>query len=631
MMTLINFQDITLSYGTHTLLNQVNFTVEKNERICLIGRNGAGKSTLLKLVEGLIKPDSGKIIYDKDIKIYALQQEVPHDISGTVFEVVLSGLGVLSKLVLDYEVLANKTNLDEKDIKKMANLQEKIENANAWSIQNKAHDVISRLELDGKLDFSQLSGGLKRRVLLAKALVCAPDLLLLDEPTNHLDIESIQWLEEFLPEYKGSILFISHDRDFLQKITTRILELDRGNLINFKGSYQNFLKHKENELHAEAQQNALFDKKLQQEEVWIRQGIKARRTRNEGRVRALEQMRRERQQRRTLEGKAKITVSNAERSGKSVLVAENIGFNFEDKWLFKDFSIEIFRGDKIGILGPNGCGKSTLLNVLLQKLIPSEGQVKLGSNLQIAYFDQLRNQLNESLSIQDNVADGSEFVEINGNKRHILSYLGDFLFTPERARTPVSALSGGERNRALLAKALSKPSNLLILDEPTNDLDIETLEVLEEILVNYKGTILLVSHDRAFINNVVTSTIVFEGGAKLEDYIGGYDDWLRQKKNQNEKKQAESKIKKESRKPDHIDGNKSKKLTYAEKIRLEKLPQEIEHLENQISTMTEEISSPEFYQKDQQVIKNTQQKLQILEAKLEETYNLWEKLESLKE
>jgi ABC transport system ATP-binding/permease protein len=627
-MALVTFRNVSLSFGRHPLLDQTDFNIERGERVCLIGRNGAGKSSLLKMVQGEILADSGEVIREQGIKIYTLQQEVPCDTSGSVFEVVLSGLGEAGEVVLKYETLLQKEDLQDDDFEKMGVLQEKIEQLNAWSIQNEAHTVISKLNLDGNMAFSALSGGLKRRVLLAKALVCEPDLLLLDEPTNHLDIEAIQWLEKFLPEYQGSILFISHDRAFLQKIATRIVEIDRGKLISFAGTYQNFLIHKENELHAESQQNALFDKKLALEEVWIRQGVKARRTRNEGRVRSLEKMRNERQARRSQQGSAKIAASSSERSGKRVLEAKNISFKYpnEEKWIYKNFSMEIWRGDKIGLLGPNGCGKSTLLNALLGKLRPAEGIVELGTNLEIAYFDQLRNQLDDKLSIQDNVAEGSEFIELNGIKKHILSYLQDFLFTPERARTPVSALSGGERNRVLLAKVLSKPSNVLVLDEPTNDLDIETLEILEEMLMNYKGTILLVSHDRAFIDNIVTSTIVFEKSGKLEEYVGGYEDWLRQRALLDAGGGKKQKLAKATSTKEKL----SQKLSYAQKQQLESLPKEIDVLESEIEQLTVEMSAADFYQQDADTIKTAQVALESKESTLIEIYELWESLESLK-
>ncbi len=627
-MALVTFRNVSLSFGRHPLLDQTDFNIERGERVCLIGRNGAGKSSLLKMVQGEILADSGEVIREQGIKIYTLQQEVPCDTSGSVFEVVLSGLGEAGEVVLKYETLLQKEDLQDDDFEKMGVLQEKIEQLNAWSIQNEAHTVISKLNLDGNMAFSALSGGLKRRVLLAKALVCEPDLLLLDEPTNHLDIEAIQWLEKFLPEYQGSILFISHDRAFLQKIATRIVEIDRGKLISFAGTYQNFLIHKENELHAESQQNALFDKKLALEEVWIRQGVKARRTRNEGRVRSLEKMRNERQARRSQQGSAKIAASSSERSGKRVLEAKNISFKYpnEEKWIYKNFSMEIWRGDKIGLLGPNGCGKSTLLNALLGKLRPAEGIVELGTNLEIAYFDQLRNQLDDKLSIQDNVAEGSEFIELNGIKKHILSYLQDFLFTPERARTPVSALSGGERNRVLLAKVLSKPSNVLVLDEPTNDLDIETLEILEAMLMNYKGTILLVSHDRAFIDNIVTSTIVFEKSGKLEEYVGGYEDWLRQRALLDAGGGKKQKLAKATSTKEKL----SQKLSYAQKQQLESLPKEIDVLESEIEQLTVEMSAADFYQQDADTIKTAQVALESKESTLIEIYELWESLESLK-
>ncbi|MCF6767519.1 ATP-binding cassette domain-containing protein [Thiotrichales bacterium 19S11-10] len=625
-MALVSFDKISLSFGDQVLLDKVSFNINEHERICLIGRNGTGKSSLLKLVQGKINPDSGQIIYQQNIKIHTLDQDVPHDITGSVFDLVLSGLGEIAQTVLDYETLIKKENLDDADYQKLSSLQEKIEAHKAWDLAHNVEKILSKLKLDGSVKFSSLSGGLKRRVLLAKALVSQPDLLLLDEPTNHLDIVSIQWLEEFLPEYQGSILFISHDRTFVEKLSMRIFELDRGHLISFEGNYRKFINHKAHLLEVEQTHNALFDKKLQEEEKWIRQGIKARRTRNEGRVRALEQMRRERLERRSLQGKAKLALSQSERSGKSVIFAENIGFKYDKGWLFKDFSVEIERGDKIGILGVNGCGKSTLLNILLDKLKPTEGNVKLGTKLEIAYFDQLRNQLDVSLSILDNIAEGSEFIELNGKRKHILSYLSDFLFTPIRARTPVSALSGGEKNRALLAKVLSKPSNLLILDEPTNDLDIETLEVLENMLVEYPGTLLLVSHDRSFINHIVTSTIVFEGNGQLVEYIGGYDDWLRQRVQKENLVKSEAKDIKAKKQLQQ----KQQKLSYKQKRRLEALPLEIETAELEIAKITEVLSQADFYQNDSEIIKQTQLRLSELEAALERLYDEWTELESLK-
>ncbi|MCF6765305.1 ATP-binding cassette domain-containing protein [Thiotrichales bacterium 19S3-7] len=626
-MALVSFDKVSLNYADQILLDQISFTINHNERICIIGRNGAGKSSLLKLVQGILKPDNGQIIYQQNLKIHTLEQEVPQSTTGSIFDVVLAGLGEIAKILLDYETLIKQPQLNEADYQTLLALQEAIEANNAWDLTHRVEKILSKLNLDGQLTFSALSGGLKRRVLLAKALVSQPDLLLLDEPTNHLDIESIQWLEEFLNDYEGSILFISHDRVFLDKLARRILELDRGHLIDFSGNYEQFITHKEHLLDIEQTHNALFDKKLQQEEKWIRQGIKARRTRNEGRVRALEAMRQKRSQRRQLQGHTKLTQAQSERSGKSVIVADNISFQYNNNHLFKNFSIEIQRGDKIGILGPNGCGKSTLINVLLENLQPSEGSVSLGSNLEIAYFDQLRNQLNEQLSIIDNIAQGSEYIELNNKKKHVLSYLSDFLFTPVRARTPVKALSGGEKNRALLAKVLSKPNNFLILDEPTNDLDIETLEILEMMLVDYPGTLILVSHDRKFINHIVTSSIVFEGDGIIEEYIGGYDDWLRQRKSpqkiQNQTKNTNPIQKKLNKQP--------QKLSYQQKKQLETLPSEIEAIEAKIQKITETLSEPSFYQNDPQLIKDTQLNLTELQTQLEKLYHTWAELEALKD
>ncbi|TNF69004.1 MAG: ATP-binding cassette domain-containing protein [Gammaproteobacteria bacterium] len=628
-MALVSFDKVSLNYGDQILLDQVNLNINEGERICLIGRNGAGKSSLLKLIQGLLNPDSGQIIYQKNLKIHTLEQAVPDDAIGTIFDVVLSGLGDISQTVLSYEKLIKQDNLSVNDYQALADYQEVIEANNAWDLTHHVEKVLSKLNLDGEIEFSALSGGLKRRVLLAKALVSQPDLLLLDEPTNHLDIESIQWLEDFLPEYQGSILFISHDRVFLEKLSNRIFELDRGHLIDFDGNYEQFLRHKEHLLEVEQTHNALFDKKLQQEEKWIRQGIKARRTRNEGRVRALEAMRQKRGDRRNIQGQAKLALSQSERSGKNVILAENISFKYNHDWLFREFSTEIQRGDKIGILGPNGCGKSTLLNMLLKKLQPTEGSVTLGSKLELAYFDQLREQLDESLSIIDNIAEGSEYVDVNNKKKHILSYLSDFLFSPIRARTPVNALSGGEKNRALLAKVLSKPNNLLILDEPTNDLDIETLEILESMLVDYPGTLLLVSHDRKFINHIVTSTIVFEGNGQLQEYVGGYDDWLRQRQaiETIDQKQPEPKVDKTQKK---IEKKSTSKLSYKQKRQLESLPIEIETTETEIKAISESLADASFYQNDAQTIKQAQLKLAELEAKLESLYDLWAELEALK-
>jgi ABC transport system ATP-binding/permease protein len=625
-MALITLRNIELSFGLKPLLDKACLSIDSNQRIALIGRNGAGKSSFLKLMQGSILPDSGEIVREQGVKIFTLEQEVPQDTVGSVFDIVLSGLGDAGRYLSEYDKLSQSLDMNETVLDKMSDIQHKIDELDAWGMHSEASAIISKLELDPLVEFSSLSGGLKRRVLLAKALVCKPDLLLLDEPTNHLDIESIGWLEGFLPTYKGAILCISHDRAFLKKIATSIVEIDRGKLIAFNGDYEAFLKHKEYVLNAEAQQNALFDKKLAQEEVWVRQGIKARRTRNEGRVRALEKMRQERQSRRVKQGTSAIQAFSSERSGKKVLEVENVRFQYEDKIIFKNFSTELWRGDKIALLGPNGCGKSTLLKVMLGKLSTSEGKVSLGTNLEVAYFDQLRGQLDDGLSIQDNVGAGSDFIELNGQKKHILSYLQDFLFTPERARAPISALSGGERNRVLLAKILSKPSNVLVLDEPTNDLDIETLEVLEEMLVNYQGTIILVSHDRDFIDNIVTSTIVFESDGVVREYVGGYSDWVKQSKALISK--VESTIKSSQSKPEASKGAK-KGLSYKEKMRLEELPKVIEEAEEYIGNLTLKMSEADFYKGSKEDISEVNNRLAIKKEELEQLYIEWDSLEAL--
>ncbi|MFT6834022.1 MAG: ATP-binding cassette subfamily F protein uup, partial [Francisellaceae bacterium] len=539
------------------------------------------------------------------------------------------GLGDAGKLLGEYEEMLSQISIDpsEGNLDKLSSIQHKIDTLDAWGLHQQVHEVITKLQLDGAVQFESLSGGLMRRVLLAQSLVSKPDLLLLDEPTNHLDIVSIKWLEEFLPTFKGALLFITHDRSFLKKVATRIIELDRGNIYNFDGDYTKFLAYKEDVLSAEDQQNKLFDKRLAEEEVWIRQGVKARRTRNEGRVRALESMRKERGARRIQQGKVALSASKAERSGKVIFKVDNVSFKYQDKYILKNFTTDIIRGDKIGILGPNGCGKSTLLNTLLGKLKPTKGEVTQGSTIEVAYFDQLRDQLNESLSIRDNIAEGSDFIEINEHKIHVISYLQRFLFGAERMRTPVSALSGGERNRLLLAKVLSRPSNVLILDEPTNDLDLETLDVLEEMLLEYKGTILLVSHDREFIDNVVTSTLVFEGDGQLQEFVGGYEDWLRQRGQMNEP--SKSKGNKESAKlvKNPTSSINKNKLTFKEKKDLEELPSLIESLESKIEKLHLEMSSTEFYQLSANEAKLKQDDLAESEKYLNVCCDKWFKLE----
>lgn len=633
-MALLFLRDTQLSYGTQTLLDKIHFQIEPNERVCIVGRNGEGKSTLLKVIEGSVDADDGSRIIQDGVKIAKLQQEVPHDMHGSVFHVISEGLGETGALIEEFHQLSHDVaeNYSDDLMNQMTQVQQKIEAANGWDISQRVETVISKLGLPADAKFGSLSGGMKRRVLLAKALVQEPDILLLDEPTNHLDIPSIQWLEDFLKNLNCSLVFITHDRAFLQALATRIVELDRGHLSNWECDYQTYLQRKEEKLVAEAKTNAEFDKKLAQEETWIRQGIKARRTRNEGRVRALEKLREEHKARRSQQGKAQLQSNLADKSGKQVIEVENLSFAWPNQQVIKDFSTMIMRGDKVGIIGENGCGKSTLLNLLLGKLEPQSGSVKLGTNLQIAYFDQHRAQLDEEAPVIESVLEESDYIEINGQRKHVMGYLQDFLFTPERARQPVKALSGGERNRLLLARVFAKPSNLLILDEPTNDLDVETLELLEELLLNYPGTVLIVSHDRAFLNSVVTSSIVFDAPGVVNEYVGGYDDWLRQRPEGFSALHDESAGKQATEKTEKVETTpktpkaKPKKLSFNEQREYDALPGLIESLEQALEEASDKMSQPDFYQQPdyQQVLDDMAKK----EAELEEAFERWEILEA---
>ncbi|MED7818565.1 MULTISPECIES: ATP-binding cassette domain-containing protein [unclassified Francisella] len=609
-MQLISLKNISLNFGTHIVLDNADLDISKGQRICLIGRNGTGKSSLLKIIEGEVIPDGGEVIIHNNAKVASMIQEVPSNINGNISEVILQGLGELGEKLISYQnTLVHNPQSSDLEL-----LHKYIDENHGWSYLNDAEILASKLNLDSIAQFKDLSGGMKRRVILARALINKPDLLLLDEPTNHLDIDSIKWLEEFLASFSGAILFITHDRKFLNNVAKSIIELDRGHLYSFDGNYTKFLEKKEQILDAQEKANSEFDKRLAQEEAWIRQGIKARRTRNEGRVRALEQMRRERKQRREGVGKADIKVAQAEKSSKKVIQADNIGFEYQGNYLFKNFSTEIHKSDKIAIIGQNGCGKTTLLNCLLGIDKPSQGKVVLADNIKIAYFDQLRDQLDESLSIIDNVKEGSDFININGKETHVITYLQKFLFTPERLHSPITHLSGGEKNRLLLAKILSKPSNIIILDEPTNDLDIETLEILEEMLISYQGTIILVSHDREFINNVATSSIVFEHG-ELNEYVGGYDDWLSQQRQVEQTKTTKK-----------VDDEQKNKLTYEQRKQLRNLPNQIEKLENSIVNIEAQMGELDFYQKSQTEIAKIQNQLDQLNKELEGKYALWEEL-----
>ena len=627
-MALLSLKQVTVSYGGPNLLDKVDFQLDRGERVCLVGRNGAGKSTLMKLIAGEITADGGEII-GQGLKIARLEQEVSGNTSGTIFDVVAQGLGEVAPLLIEYHHVLHQleTDTSEAVMAALEKAQSKLEAADGWSVEQRVESVISRLSLDADSEFSALSGGMKRRVLLAQALVKEPDVLLLDEPTNHLDINSITWLEEFLKGYSGTVLFITHDRTFLQALATRIVQLDRGQLVSFPGDYRSYLERREALLAEEEQQNALFDKKLAQEEVWIRQGIKARRTRNEGRVRALQQLRRERSQRREKQGNVKMELQEAQRSGKLVIEAEDLKQSYDGRILFSDFTTLIQRGDRIGVIGPNGCGKSTLLSILLGRNKPELGEVTLGTNLEVAYFDQLRSQLDEEVSVVDNVGQGSDFVEIGDSRKHIMGYLQDFLFTPERARTPVKALSGGERNRLLLAKLFTQPANLLVMDEPTNDLDAETLDLLEDLLMNYHGTLLLVSHDRAFLNNVATSTIVFDDDNQVREYVGGYDDWVQQRQLSKTTTTAKEKT---APKPVKTSGKKSS-LTYQEQIDLDALPKQIESMELKQTELHDKVSQPDFYQQAADKVTAVQDQLTQLEEELALAYDRWQQLEAKQE
>ena len=637
-MTLLKFTDVSLAYGATPLLDGVSWQIAKGERVCIIGRNGTGKSSLLKLVKGEQRPDDGEIWRAPALRIGELPQELPTADARSVYDVVADGLAEVGALLARYHHLSQHIE-GEDDLTELSRVQQALEARDGWRLQQLVENTLSRLQLPADKTLAELSGGWRRRVLLAQALVAEPDLLLLDEPTNHLDIGAIAWLEEALQGFNGAVLFITHDRAFLQSLATRILELDRGHLIDWNGDYASFLVHKEQQLAAEEAANALFDKRLAQEEVWIRQGIKARRTRNEGRVRALKEMRNERRERRERQGTATIQLEVADKSGKQVIVAEHVGFAHPGgEPLIRDFSMVLQRGDRIGLLGANGTGKTTLLKLLLGELQPTSGSITVGTKLEVAYFDQLRHQLDAEKTVIDNIAEGRESITIDGQSRHILSYLGDFLFSPQRARSPVKALSGGERARLLLAKLFSKPANLLVLDEPTNDLDVETLELLEEVLLNFPGTVLMVSHDRAFLDNVVTSTLVFEGNGVVREYVGGYQDWLRQGGSPRllgvgkERDEAAARPAREDKpaaeKPAAAPAAAArKKLSYKEQRELDALPAQIEALETEQAALEAEIANPDFYLQAQEATHAALARLEFVQRELDRLVERWAELE----
>lgn len=627
-MSLLSLQNITLSFGGPPIFNGINLQLEQGDRLCLLGRNGAGKSTLLRLMAGELPPESGVIQRQQGIRLASVCQEIPQDISGTVFDVVAAGMGSATRLLSEYHNLAHRIAGESSSelLVELEDLQHRLEECGGWTLSQDVERILGRLSLEADAEFASLSGGTKRRALLARALVSSPDILLLDEPTNHLDIATILWLEEFLLKSVRTLVFVTHDRAFARRIANRTAEIDRGRLYAFPCGYDSFVERREALLEAEITRQALFDKKLAEEEVWIRQGIKARRTRNEGRVRALKALREEFRQRQNRQGAARMKLQEAARSGALVVEADNISFAYNGTPVIKDLSTTIMRGDRIGIIGPNGSGKTTLLKLLLGELEPQSGVLKRGTKREVLYFDQMRAQLDLDASVLENVGEGNDTVTINGKQRHVIGYLQDFLFSPERARTPVRILSGGERNRLLLAKLFTRPSNLLVMDEPTNDLDAETLELLEDLLCEYAGTLLLVSHDREFLNNVVTGTLAFEGDGRVSENVGGYDDWL-SNRSQSTSAQPEPKTAKERSRPEK---EKPKKLTFKEERELEALPEKIAVLEQEQSDLHARLADPDFYKNAGAGVAAINERLAALDAELESVYSRWEELESLK-
>ena len=630
-MALVNLRNVSVSYGSEPVLEGVDLQIEPGERISLVGRNGSGKSTLLKLLTGQIAPDGGEITRMVGLRVASLTQTVQQALSGSVYDIVAGGLGDAGEALARYHRVSREaaTHPDAKHLDELHELQHVLEASSAWSMHQEIETVLTRMSLPGEALFEHLSAGMSRRVLLARALVSRPDLLLLDEPTNHLDLQAILWLEEFLLAYPGSLLFVTHDRAFLQRISRRILEIDRGRLSSWPCDYNSFVDRKAGLLEAQAHEAKVFDKKLRQEETWVRRGVKARRARNEGRVRALEEMRRQRADRKDVLGTAKLQLQDAAPSGRLVIQAKDVCFAYGEHVILEGLTTTVDRGDRIGIIGPNGSGKSTLLKVLLGELEPRRGEIKQGTRLEIAYFDQLHAQLDDNLTVQQNVAGDQQIITVNGKERHIIGYLQEFLFSSQQAKSLVSTLSGGERNRLLLAKLMTSPSNLLVLDEPTNDLDIETLELLEDLLVEYSGTVLMVSHDREFLNNVVTSVLVLEGQGQVGEYVGGYDDWVRQDQARRARQPEGEKVspRKKQAPAREAAPPASRKLSFRERKELDSLPERIEELESRQRHAHEAMSAPDFYKNSPGEIRGLTAELEQIEQDLAHALTRWEELE----
>ncbi|MDX7991428.1 ABC transporter ATP-binding protein [Xenorhabdus littoralis] len=634
-MSLINLSGAWLSFSDAPLLDNTELHIEENERVCLVGRNGAGKSTLLRVLAKEQPLDDGQVIYEQDLVVARLEQDPPRNVEGTVFDFIAEGVKEQAEYIKAFHHISRvvETDPSEKNLNQLADLQETLDVRGLWSLDSRISDVLKQLSLPAEAKLSSLSGGWLRKAALGRALVCGPKVLFLDEPTNHLDIKTIEWLENFLKDFNGSLVFISHDRSFIRNMATRIIDLDRGKLASWPGNYDKYLEGKEEALRVEEMQNAEFDKKLAQEEVWIRQGIKARRTRNEGRVRALKALRVERSERRNVMGTAKMQVGETARSGKIVFEMENVNYQIGDKTLVKNFSAQVQRGDKIALVGPNGCGKTTLLKLMLGDLSADSGRIHCGTKLEVAYFDQHRAALDPDKTVIDNLAGGKQEVMVNGRSRHVLGYLQDFLFHPKRAMTPVRALSGGERNRLLLARLFLKPSNLLILDEPTNDLDVETLELLEELVDSYTGTVILVSHDRQFVDNSVSECWIFEGDGEVNNYVGGYYDAQQQRTQTVSLRQSSEKkssVETKSVKPKEASNRKSNKISYHLLRELEQLPLLLEKLEEEIEKLQSQVSDPEFFNQSHEITQNILTELANKEQELEKAFDRWQELEMLK-